>query len=127
MMTIASLHYAWLKSNLGQLFYAGGDVKLFPLVVDLQKLIYNAPTPPFVVTPANPSTLSLLEFVPIGRDALSPRRGRLCTDPRYPRDRENHGYRRVHPRAGEERQDRAVELVHAFCGRYHSHEARTRR
>ena len=54
---------------------------------------------------------------------IAARRGRLCADPRYPQDRENHGYRRVHPRAGEERQDRAVELVHAFCGRYHSDEA----
>ena len=48
-------------------------------------------------------------------------------DRRYPGNREDHGYRRVHPRAGEEGQDCAVELVHAFCGRYHSDEARTRR
>ena len=118
---------AGVRSNLGQLFYAGRDVKLLLLVVDLQNPIFNAPAPPYVVTPANPSTPSPLEFVPIGRDAQSPRHGRLCADRRYPGNREDHGYRCVHPRAGEEGQDCAVELVHAFCGRYHSNEARTRR
>jgi len=116
---------ARVRSNLGQLLYAGGDVKLLSLVVELQKPIFNAPTPPFIVTPSNPSTPSPLEFVPIGRDGQCARRGRLCADPRFLGDRENHGYRRVHLRAGEEGQDCAVELVHALCSRYHSDEART--
>ena len=47
---------ARVRSNLAQLFYAGGDAKRLSLVVDLRKPIFSAPTPPFVVTPTNPST-----------------------------------------------------------------------
>ena len=47
---------ARVRSNLAQLFYAGGDAKRLSLVVDLRKPIFSAPTPPFVVTASNPST-----------------------------------------------------------------------
>ena len=47
---------AHVRSNLAQLFYAGGDAKQLLLVVDLCKPIFSAPTPPFVVAASNPST-----------------------------------------------------------------------
>jgi len=47
---------ARVRSNLAQLFYAGGDAKRLSLVVDLRQPIFSAPTPPFSVTPANPSS-----------------------------------------------------------------------
>jgi len=61
---------ARMRSNLAQLFYAGGDAKRLSLV-DLRKPIFSAPTFPFVVTPStlphlahlNPSQLDAMHRV----------------------------------------------------------------
>ena len=78
-----------MRSNM---FYAGGEVKRLSLVVDLRNPIYALRLP----SSTNLSTPSPLEFVPTGRDTQSPPYGRLYAYPRYPGDKEDHGYR-AHP------------------------------
>jgi DNA replication ATP-dependent helicase Dna2 len=61
---------ARVRSNLAQLFYAGGDARRLSLVVDLRKPIFSAPTPPFSATPAKPSPSHLAHLNPSQLDAM---------------------------------------------------------
>ena len=114
---------AGVRSNLGQLFDAGRDVKLLLIVVDLQNPIFNAPAPPYVVTPANPSTPSPLEFVAMHKALGAEDYALIVVIPGTGKTTVIAAFIRELVRKGRT----AVELVHAFCGRYHSDEARTRR